>query len=107
VLHKDTIGNCGVRQKRNDRWFMVIYSSYNNSWFYVKMMAYNATWFPPDGCILEPKEKWQSLPENWIGKEPERFYAFLGWMLRGCCKLMIFYHLFVTAFFFLNKKENF
>lgn len=42
-----------------------------DSWFYVKMMAYNATWFPPNGCILEPKEKWQSLYENWIGKEPE------------------------------------
>lgn len=58
-----------------------------DGWFYVKMMsdpemmAYNAPWFPLDGCILEPEGKWQSLHENWIGKEPERFYAFLGCIL--------------------------
>lgn len=57
--------------------------SAEDGWFYVKMMsdpetmAYNATWFPPDGCIPEPEEEWGRLQENWIGKEPERFYAFL------------------------------
>ena len=54
-----------------------------DGWFYVKMMsdaetmAYNAPWFPPDGCIPEPEEEWQNLQAAWIGKEPERFYAFL------------------------------
>ena len=54
-----------------------------DGWFYVKMlsdpetMAYNAPWFPPDGCIPEPESEWMSLQEGWIGKEPERFYAFL------------------------------
>ena len=54
-----------------------------DGWFYVKMlsdpatMAYNAPWFPPDGCIPYPEEEWKTLQENWIGREPERFYAFL------------------------------
>lgn len=54
-----------------------------DGWFYVKMMsdpetmAYNAPWFPPDGCIPEPESGWQDLQESWIGKEPERFYAYL------------------------------
>jgi RimJ/RimL family protein N-acetyltransferase len=54
-----------------------------DGWFYVKMMsdpetmAYNAPWFPPDGCIPEPEAEWQNLQETWIGKEPDRFYAFL------------------------------
>ena len=54
-----------------------------DGWFYVKMMsdpetmAYNAPWFPPDGCIPEPESEWLDLQESWIGKEPERFYAFL------------------------------
>lgn len=54
-----------------------------DGWFYVRMMsdpetmAYNAPWFPPDGCIPEPGTKWLNLQANWIGKEPERFYAFL------------------------------
>ncbi len=54
-----------------------------DGWFYVKMlsdpetMAYNAPWFPPDGCIPAPEREWEALRENWIGKEPERFYAFL------------------------------
>lgn len=54
-----------------------------DGWFYVKMMsdpdtmAYNAPWFPPDGCIPAPESEWQKLQESWIGKEPERFYAFL------------------------------
>lgn len=54
-----------------------------DGWFYVKMMAdpetmaYNAPWFPPDGCIPEPESEWLNLQEAWIGKEPERFYAFL------------------------------
>ena len=54
-----------------------------DGWFYVKMlsdpetMAYNAPWFPPDGCIPEPETEWLELQKTWIGKVPERFYAFL------------------------------
>lgn len=54
-----------------------------DGWFYVKMMtdpdtmAYNAPWFPPDGCIPHPEEEWKTLQKNWIGHEPERFYAYL------------------------------
>ena len=54
-----------------------------DGWFYVKMMsdpatmAYNAPWFPPDGCIPDAAEEWARLCETWIGKEPQRFYAFL------------------------------
>ena len=54
-----------------------------DGWFYVKMMkdpdtmAYNAPWFPPDGCIPAPESEWLQMQESWIGKEPERFYAFL------------------------------
>ncbi|MBR4502784.1 MAG: GNAT family N-acetyltransferase [Clostridia bacterium] len=54
-----------------------------DGWFYVKMMsdpetmAYNAPWFPPCGCIPSPETEWLRLQEHWIGKEPERFYAFL------------------------------
>lgn len=52
-------------------------------WFYLKMMsdpatmAYNAPWFPPDGCIPDAEAEWLRLCDTWIGKEPERFYAFL------------------------------
>ena len=55
----------------------------NDGWFYVKMMsdpetmAYNAPWFPPDGCIPDPDSGWVELQKSWIGKAPERFYAFL------------------------------
>lgn len=51
--------------------------------FYVKMlsdpetMAYNAPWFPPDGCIPDPESGWLDIQAAWIGREPERFYAFL------------------------------
>ena len=54
-----------------------------DGWFYVKMMsapetmAYNAPWFPPDGCIPGAESEWLDLQASWIGKEPERFYAFL------------------------------
>ena len=54
-----------------------------DGWFYVKMMsdpetmAYNAPWFPPDGCIPDPDSGWVELQKSWIGKAPERFYAFL------------------------------
>ena len=52
-------------------------------WFYRKMladpatMAYNAPWFPPDGCIPFPEEKRAEWYAKWIGREPERFYAYL------------------------------
>ena len=54
-----------------------------DGWFYVKMlsdpetMAYNAPWFPPDGCIPTPESEWLDIQAFWIGKEPERFSAFL------------------------------
>ena len=54
-----------------------------DGWFYVKMlsdpatMAYNAPWFPPEGCIPEPESEWLDLQASWIGKAPERFYAYL------------------------------
>ncbi len=54
-----------------------------DGWFYVEMMSdpetmsYNAPWFPPDGCIPAPESEWLKMQEFWIGKEPERFYAFL------------------------------
>ena len=54
-----------------------------DGWFYVKMMsdpetmAYNAPWFPPDGCIPAPETEWAEMQASWIGKAPERFYAFL------------------------------
>ncbi len=54
-----------------------------DGWFYAKMMsdpetmAYNAPWFPPDGCIPNPEEEWKRLSSEWIGAEPERFYAYL------------------------------
>lgn len=54
-----------------------------DGWFYVKMMrdpatmAYNAPWFPPDGCIPDAEKEWTQLMENWMGREPERFYAFI------------------------------
>ena len=54
-----------------------------DGWFYVKMMsdpatmAYNAPWFPPDGCIPAPEDAWLEMQESFIGKDPERFYAFL------------------------------
>lgn len=54
-----------------------------DGWFYCKMMsdpetmAYNAPWFPPDGCIPALEEEWRKMQASWIGKGPERFYAFL------------------------------
>ncbi len=54
-----------------------------DGWFYCKMlsdpatMAYNAPWFPPDGCIPKPEEEWKRIGKDWIGAEPERFYAYL------------------------------
>ena len=54
-----------------------------DGWFHAKMMsdpetmAYNAPWFPPDGCIPAPEAEWRRLQASWLGREPERFYAFL------------------------------
>lgn len=61
-------------------------------------MAYNASWFPPNGCIPEPEEKWRSLHKNWIGKEPERFYAFLERKKDGTFVGDVNYH--------INPKQN-
>ncbi len=54
-----------------------------DGWFYVQMlsdpatMAYNAPWFPPDGCVPFTEADWPGWYKNWIGREPERFYAYL------------------------------
>ena len=40
-------------------------------------MAYNAPWFPPDGCLPFPEEEWAAWHAAWIGREPERFFAYL------------------------------
>ncbi len=69
-----------------------------DGWFYVKMMsdpetmAYNAPWFPPDGCIPEPESEWLNIQESWIGKGPERFYAFLQRISDGAFVGDVNYH---------------
>ena len=40
-------------------------------------MSYNAPWFPPDGCIDFPESDWADWYAQWVGCEPERFYAYL------------------------------
>jgi RimJ/RimL family protein N-acetyltransferase len=71
----------GSRNKMSDLQLYIPHPE--DGWFYVKMMsdpatmAYNAPWFPPDGCIPEPEAEWLDLQADWIGKAPERFYAFL------------------------------
>ena len=53
------------------------------AWFYIKLlsdpatMSYNAPWFPPDGCIPFTEADWAEWYPDWIGREPERFYAYL------------------------------
>lgn len=37
-------------------------------------MAYNAPW---GGCIDFPEEEWAGWYDHWIGREPERFYAYI------------------------------
>lgn len=37
-------------------------------------MSYNDPW---GGCIDFPEEKWQAWYDRWIGREPERFYAYI------------------------------
>ena len=75
-----------------------------DGWFYVKMMtdpdtmAYNAPWFPPDGCIPAPESEWSELQNSWIGKEPERFYAFLQRKCDGIFVGDVNYH--------YNAKQN-
>ena len=59
-------------------------------WFYQKMMSdpntmsYNADWdidfdgyHRDTGCIDFPKEKWGGWYANWVGKEPDNFYAYI------------------------------
>jgi RimJ/RimL family protein N-acetyltransferase len=77
VLDKDWLR--WKRQSRND--LRLCIPKPEDGWFYVKMlsdpatMAYNAPWFPPDGCIPNPEAECEGLCRNWIGQEPERFYA--------------------------------
>ena len=58
-------------------------------WFYQKMMsdpatmAYNAGYDPwpgyhrDTGCIDFPQEEWAEWYADWVGQEPERFYAYI------------------------------
>jgi putative hydrolase of HD superfamily len=68
--------------ERNERLELYIPKP-EDGWFYEKMvsdpetMAYNAPWFPPDGTIPHPEKEWKRLCAEWIGAEPERFYAYL------------------------------
>lgn len=54
-----------------------------DGWFYARLlsdpatMAYNAPWYPPDGCVPFSMTEWPAFREKWIGREPERFYAYL------------------------------
>ena len=69
-----------------------------DGWFYVKMltdpatMAYNAPWFPPDGCIPDAAEEWEDLCSDWIGRVPERFYAYLQRVSDGAFVGDVNYH---------------
>lgn len=49
-----------------------------------KTMSYNANWdvnyngyHRESGCIDFPEEKWAEWYQDWIGNEPERFYAYI------------------------------
>ena len=69
-----------------------------DGWFYLRMMsdpatmAYNAPWFPPDGCLPDPAASWANLQAEWIGRAPERFYAFLRRMSDGAFVGDVNYH---------------
>ncbi len=69
-----------------------------DGWFYVQMlsdpatMAYNAPWFPPDGCIPEPEKAWLNIQSSWIGRVPERFYAYLQRVSDGAFVGDVNYH---------------
>ena len=71
---------------------------FEDGWFYIRMMsdpatmAYNAPWFPPDGCIPDPESGWADLQRDWIGQEPERFYAFLQRVSDGAFVGDVNYH---------------
>ena len=70
-----------------------------DGWFYVQMltdpatMAYNAPWFPPDGCIPDPEAAWKDIQSDWIGRAPERFYAYLQRVSDGAFVGDVNYHL--------------
>lgn len=69
-----------------------------DGWFYRKMMsdpatmAYNAPWFPPDGCLPDPEGAWADLQAEWIGRAPERFYAYLQRVSDGAFVGDVNYH---------------
>lgn len=58
-------------------------------WFYQQMMAdpatmsYNIGYDPwpgyhqDTGCIDFPREEWEAWYAQWVGREPERFYAYI------------------------------
>ena len=67
-------------------------------WFYERMlsdpatMAYNAPWFPPDGCVPFPPQEQGAWYARWIGREPERFYAYLQRRADGAFVGGVHYH---------------
>ncbi|GEM_PF-225467 len=68
-------------------------------WFYGEIlsdpetMAYNAPWFPPDGCIPFPESDRESWHADWVGREPERFFAYLRRSSDGAFVGYVDYHL--------------
>lgn len=55
-------------------------------------MAYNAPWFPPDGCIPFPEAERESWFSEWVGKPPERFFAYLQRKADGTFVGYVNYH---------------
>ena len=74
-------------------------------WFRQQMMAdpatmsYNAHWnvsydgyHPDTGCIDFPGEAWAGWYDQWIGQEPERFYAYITRCSDGAWLGEVCYH---------------
>jgi len=62
-------------------------------------MRYNAGWgisfdgyHPDTGCIDFPRENWAEKHGQWVGKEPERFYAFVRERKSGRFVCEVNYH---------------
>ena len=62
------------------KWVELYIPKLEDLWFYQKMMSdpetmsYNDPW---GGCIDYPDEVLPDWYENWVGKEPDRFYAYI------------------------------
>lgn len=62
-------------------------------------MSYNAGWdvcydgyHPDTGCIDFPRENWGEKHARWVGKEPDRFYAFVKERKSGRFICEVCYH---------------